>query len=160
MAKSSGATTSIQTKFYFSTVFLTAAPTYAQLTTGTGTFMATNIIKDVVEPGDLGSEAAIVRYTPFGEDTEKTLAGVASLPEWDFTIVLDESDTVHAAIRAAANGTKCSIAAVTDTGASEKTVDYILGEIAAQAKVFSAGEATRLRVSIAMSQKPTIIAQA
>ena len=161
MAKSSGVTTTIQTEVYYSETFLNAAPTYANLSAdGAGVFIPANKIKDVVDVGDLGDEATILRYTPLGEPTEKTVAGVAGLPEWDFTFVLDESDTVHGKIRAVANGTRCSLALVTKTGDSAITVDYILGQVASKRKIVDAGAPTQLAVTIAMAQSPVILEQA
>ena len=118
----------------------------------------TGYVKDCIDIGDLGDSANILRYTPFGQPTERTLPGVSGLAEWTFTVALNEADTVHKALRSAQNGNKWefAIATITDLadGDDEVTVDYIRGQIASKPKSFSTGDATSMTVTVALNIAP------
>ena len=118
-----------------------------------------NYIGGVIDVGDLGDSANILGYTPFGSATESTLAGVAGLPEWTFTVALREDDSTHAAIRAARNGDRWEfvVATVTKfkTGEVEATVDYARGTLASKPKSFSTGDPSSMTVTVALDQAPT-----
>ena len=151
MAHAAGVTTFIQSKLFFSTTYVAPAPAnHAALSTLLG---EANEVNDVTDLGNLGDEANILRYIVLGASTEKTVAGVAGLPEWTFTVALNEADAIHSAIRDAANGTICSLGLQTVVGAGE-TVDYVLGQIASKPKILDSGAPTSMEVTIAMSQAP------
>lgn len=122
-----------------------------------------NYIGEVVDIGDLGDSANIIRYSKFGASVESTLAGVAGLPEWTFAVAIMEDDTQHAAIRNARNGDAWEfvVATVTkfETGSEEVTLDYAFGTLASKPKTYSTSAETQMTVTVALEDAPEVYHQ-
>ena len=159
MAESMGFTTGRQVKLYHKST-LTATPSYANLV-GTGKLVvAGNEVKETRDIGDIEQNANNIEFGVYGEDTQKKVAGQASLGDFTFTFALQNNDDKHEALVDSDIGDNIEIAIQTMTGATQITLDYITGTVGGVTKSTPIDETAQVTVTVAMSQKPQRFNQA
>ena len=157
MAGSKGQTTGVKTKLYAevtaASLTATANQTYTGLV-GTGKLvLAANEVKKVSSIGDQEQSANIINYVSYGEGVAGAVPGAAELGEFVFSVNLDNTDTSHLELLGLDGGDEVEFAVVTDTGTTNKSVDYIRGYVASVSKSTPVDGVAQLTVSIAMSQE-------
>ena len=161
MGSSTGFTTGRQVKLYYKETFAQAAPSYAQITAaGAGVVLPANEVEEVRDIGDVEQSANNIEFGVYGEDTQKKIAGQASLGDFTFTFALQNNNTIHDSLAGATIGDSINLGIETVTGSTEKTIDFIRGTIGGVSKSTPLDETAQVTVTVAMEQKPIRINQA
>ena len=157
MTSSVGFTTGRVVNLYYDTDFATLAPAnYAAL----ATLLADgNLVKEIRDIGDIEQNANNIEFGVYGEDTQKKVAGQASLGDFTFTFALQNNLPIHRNLANADIGDAIQIGIETKTGATASTVDYIRGTVGGVTKSSPIDETAQVTVTVAMSQKPVRVNQ-
>ena len=153
MAGSSGANAGPTTELYAQTT-LTAAPiTYTALVGAGKLVLPANLVYDPESIGDQEQSGNPIEYTPYGSDVTKSIAGAASLGEFVFSFFLDNTNALHETLMGLSAGDAIECAVNTSTGATNKTVDYVRGQVSSVTKRTPVDSPQVGEIGIALAQK-------
>ena len=156
MAGTTGRTTGIQTKWYFSTTVPSTALTAYATWTGTGPVQSDNEIKYAVGDVDIGTEEASNTEAIFGEQTEYEYAIPGTPSTFSLEVQYDDNDSVHKSIHAAEAGTDCVVVGEVTTGAAAITLYIVTGELKATKQSFSSTGLQKMTVPVAVASIRTV----
>ena len=154
MAAPSGQTGRKSEKYYAVLASVFAHPAvvnFAALEGAAKLVIAANELKEVVDATPLAAEANPIRWTPFGAETSRSIAGVPELQDFTATVALDASDTLHAALQDGAIGTGYALAKHFKKGAGEQ-IAYARGELASRSDETPEGSPRSMAVTFTLIQ--------
>ena len=157
MAGSTGRTTGIQTKWYYSeTVPTTALTAYATWTGAGNLVLPANQIKFAVGDVDIGTEEASNTEAIYGEQTEYEYAIPGTPSTFSLEVEHDDGDRIHKGIHDAEAGTDCVVAAEVTTGTNAITLYIITGELKATKQSFSPTGLQKMTIPVAVGSIRTV----
>lgn len=156
MPAANSQTTAVQIEGFYSTSFtLTDSTSLGQLTdTTTGLFRDANEIPHLTDFGDLGISGNEITYSEYGNDTEQSVAGVATANNLDLTLAYDASNTVHQALHDLAINTAMTVGIKIQTAATEITYIVVRARFGGASLQTGTGEVSSLLVNVYTSGRP------
>ena len=157
MAGSTGRTTGIQTKWYYSKTIPSTTLTAYGTWSGSGKLVdAANQIKFAVGDVDIGTEEASNTEAIYGEQTEYEYAIPGTPSTFSLEVEYDDNDSIHKGIHDDDAGTDCVIAAEVTTGASAVTLYIVTGELKATKQSFSPTGLQKMTIPVAVGSIRTV----